>query len=171
MTAPGTDFDDFVIGRSPTLLRTAILLCGGDRQAGEDLLQQALLKVAARWRVARDNPTAYTRAALVNLAHDRRRRMRRRPAEAPWTASADAGVAAEAEADAAIARDVVIAALRELPARQRVAVVLRYWEDLSVDETAHLMACSTGTVKSNASRGLDRLRVLLTRSEAMTDDR
>ncbi len=168
MTAPGRDFDDFVVGRSPALLRTAVLLCGGDLQAGEDLLQQALLKVAGRWRAARDNPTAYTRAALVNLAHDRRRRLRRRPAEAPWTAAADAGLpaAAEADTDAAIARDVVVAALRELPTRQRVAVVLRYWEDLSVDEAAHLMGCSTGTVKSNASRGLDRLRLLLSRSEA-----
>jgi len=166
---PGTDFDDFVVGRSAALLRTAVLLCGGDLHAGEDLLQQALLKVAVRWRAARDNPSAYTRAALVNLAHDRRRRLRRRPAEAAWTTAADPGIAALT--DDPVARDVVVAALRELPARQRIAVVLRYWEDLSVDETAQLMGCSTGTVKSNSSRGLDRLRVLLTRSGAMSDDR
>jgi RNA polymerase sigma factor (sigma-70 family) len=52
-----------------------------------------------------------------------------------------------------------------LPDRQRIAVVLRYWEDLSVEETAQLMDCSPGTVKSNASRGLDRLRTLLAGSE------
>lgn len=169
MTAPGRHFDEFVIGRSPALLRTAVLLCGGDVHAAEDLLQQALLKVALRWRSAQDSPAAYTRAALVNLAHDRRRRIRRRPAETSWTSSADSAVVTEA--DSAIARDVVVRALRELPDRQRIAVVLRYWEDLSVEETATLMDCSTGTVKSNASRGLDRLRLLLMRSEAMTDDR
>src|SRR5881275_271646 len=130
MTTPGTDFDEFVVGRSTALLRTAVLLCGGDLHAGEDLLQQALLKVAVRWRAARDNPTAYTRAALVNLARDRHRRLRRRPAEAPWTESAEpAEPGVEAGPELSIARDVVIAALRELPDRQRVAVVLRYWED------------------------------------------
>jgi RNA polymerase sigma-70 factor (sigma-E family) len=169
MAATGPDFDDFVVARSPALLRTAVLLCGGDVQAGEDLLQQALLKVAFRWRAAQDNPTAYTRAALVNLSHDRRRRLRRRPAEAPWATVAEQAARDLAVDDGdggAIERDVVVAVLRELPARQRVAVILRYWEDLSVEETAHLMGCSTGTVKSNASRGLDRLRLLLTRSES-----
>ncbi|MDQ1684000.1 MAG: hypothetical protein QOC82_737 [Frankiaceae bacterium] len=169
MASPGHDFDQFVLFRSASLLRTAVLLCGGDVQAGEDLLQQALLKVAVRWRAARDNPAAYTRAALVNLAHDRHRWLRRRPPEAPWTESADYGRTDDAAG--VIARDVVVAALRELPARQRVAVVLRYWEDLSVEETAHLMGCSNGTVKSNASRGLDRLRVVLTRDGAMSDER
>ncbi|MDQ1699722.1 MAG: hypothetical protein QOG34_1585 [Frankiaceae bacterium] len=165
IAAPGRDFDDFVVGRSATLLRTAVLLCSGDVHAGEDLLQNALLKVAMRWRAARDNPIAYTRAALVNLAHDRHRRLRRRPAEAPLSATVDTLPAHQPEPEHAVERDAVVAALRELPARQRVAVVLRYWEDLSVDETAHLMGCSTGTVKSNASRGLDRLRVLLDKAE------
>jgi RNA polymerase sigma-70 factor (sigma-E family) len=163
MTAPGRDFDDFVVGRSTALLRTAVLLCGGDVHAGEDLLQQALFKVAVRWRAAQGSPTAYTRATLVNLAHDRRRRLGRRPAETSWTPSADS--AGTPDADDAIARDVVVSALRELPDRQRIAVVLRYWEDLSVEETAQLMDCSPGTVKSNASRGLDRLRTLLAGSE------
>jgi RNA polymerase sigma-70 factor (sigma-E family) len=163
IATPGRDFDDFVVGRSAALLRTAVLLCGGDRHAGEDLLQQALLKVALRWRSAQDSPVAYTRAALVNLAHDRRRWLHRRPAEEPWTAVAERGMTAAV--DGALARDEVVTALRELPVRQRVAVVLRYWEDLSVEETAHLMACSTGTVKSNASRGLDRLRTLLDKAE------
>lgn len=165
IAAPGRDFDEFVVGRSAALLRTAVLLCGGDVQAGEDLLQQALLKVAVRWRSAQDSPTAYTRAALVNLAHDRHRWLRRRPAEEPWTSVAERGTTAP-DVEAAINRDAVMTALRALPARQRVAVVLRYWEDLSVEETAHLMDCSTGTVKSNASRGLDRLRVLLEKAEA-----
>jgi len=163
MTAPGQDFDDFVVGRSPMLLRTAVLLCGGDVHAGEDLLQQALLKVAGRWRAASENPTAYTRAALVNLARDRRRRLSRRPAEASWIAASEADLVADQAST--IGDDVVVVALRELPSRQRTAVVLRFWEDLSVDETAQLMGCSTGTVKSNTSRGLDRLRLLLAGSE------
>lgn len=163
MTAPGQDFDDFVVGRSPMLLRTAVLLCGGDVHAGEDLLQQALLKVAGRWRAASDNPTAYTRAALVNLARDRRRRLSRRPAEASWTSASEADLVTDQAST--IGDDVVVVALRELPSRQRTAVVLRFWEDLSIDETAQLMGCSTGTVKSNTSRGLDRLRLLLAGSE------
>lgn len=163
MTALGQDFDDFVVGRSPVLLRTAVLLCGGDVHAGEDLLQQALLRVAGRWHAASGNPTPYTRAVLVNLARDRRRWLSRRPAEAAWSDATEASLVSED--GQAIFDDVVVVALRELPSRQRVAVVLRYWEDLSIEETAQLMGCSTGTVKSNASRGLDRLRLLLAGSE------
>jgi RNA polymerase sigma-70 factor (sigma-E family) len=151
-------FERFVQERSTALLRTACLLVG-DRQHAEDLLQLALVRTARRWRVARDRPEAYVRRVLVNLSHDRRRALLRRPREAfapspPETPVAD-GVAALAD------RDALLHALRSLPHQQRAAVVLRFWEDLSVAETADALGCAEGTVKSNTARGLERLRALL----------
>lgn len=148
-------FDDFVRASSGGLLQLAYRLTG-DRHAAEDLLQTALWRVARKWEAAQGNPVAYVRRTLVNLAHDDVRKKVRRPREvAPGQDVA--AVPASGFED----RDVLLTALRSLTPRMRVVVVLRYWEDLSVEQTADLLGCSTGTVKSTASRGLERLRTLL----------
>ncbi len=155
----GEDFDEFVVGRSPALLRTAVLLLG-DRTEAEDLLQTALLRVARHWSRALDNPDAYTRRVLVNLAHDHARRRRRHPeSPAPEIERLCAGApVAESSIED---RGELLQALRALPERQRATVVLRFWEDLSVTETASLLGCSEGTVKSTTSKALARLRHVL----------
>jgi RNA polymerase sigma-70 factor (sigma-E family) len=162
-------FEEFAVQRAGPHLRTAVFLTG-DRQAAEDLLQTALVRTALRWRQAKQNPDAYLRQVLVNLVRDNWRAGRRRAPELSLEAATDdTGGAAFQDrfsvpsSEAALDdRDELLAALRQLPARQRTAVVLRFWEDLSVAETAVLMGCTEGTVKSATSRGLDRLRIVLT---------
>jgi len=150
----GADFDEFVVGRSSALLRTAILLTG-DRHDAEDLVQTALLRVARHWSRALENPEAYTRRVLVNLAYDRSRHRKRRPERLgpPPDRAATDHYGEE--------RDDLLRLLRQLPERQRATVVLRYWEDLSVAETAQLLGCTEGTVKSATSKALAHLREAL----------
>ncbi|MFI6228451.1 SigE family RNA polymerase sigma factor [Micromonospora echinospora] len=161
----GTDsFDEFVRTRSPALLRSAYLLTT-DRHAAEDLLQDVLERLYARWRRARGAPDAYARRILVNRAIDRWRwRGRRREA-----ALADLEVPAAGDhAEEVVVRQFVLAALRTLPPRQRAAVVLRYLDDLSEAETAQVMRCSVGAVKSHTARGLARLRAGLPATVPLT---
>ena len=153
----GDDFDAFVVARSPALLRTAVLLCAGDRHAAEDLLQQALLRLARHWKRELASPDAYVRRSLVNLARDRHRRFSRRPRETSWPEH----LPAEPVTVGLTPYDDLVAALAELPARQRATLVLRFWDDLSVADTAAALGCSPGTVKSNTNRGLSRLRTIL----------
>jgi len=151
------DFADFVSADATRLMRIAYLLTG-HHQAAEDLLQETLERVYVAWpRV--DNPFAYARAALASRAASRwRDRARRR--EAPLTEAAD--VAHGADGPERIAqRDELVRALARLGPRQRAAVVLRYLEDLSEAETAAALGCSVGTVKSQTSRALARLRAVL----------
>jgi RNA polymerase sigma-70 factor (sigma-E family) len=150
------DFDDFVRTRSTGLLRIAYLLTG-DRYAAEDLVQEVLEQMYAKWRWITGAPDAYARRALVNRSTNRWRRRGRRP-EAPL---AHHDVAAPDHSDHVVIRDTVVEALRSLPPGQRAAVVLRYLDDLPVAEVASALNCSEGTVKSNTSRGLDRLRAVL----------
>lgn len=158
VTRLGSDFDEFVVARSPALLRTATLLLG-DRTDAEDLLQTALLRVARHWSKAIENPDAYTRRVLVNLAHDHARRRRRHP-ESP-APEPDLMAVQPATESAFEDRTELLCALRELPDRQRATVVLRFWEDLSVADTASLLGCSEGTVKSTTSKALAHLRHVL----------
>lgn len=149
------DFNAFVLARSNALLRTAHLLTG-DRGHAEDVLQQALERLARHWRRIDGEPDAYVRRTLVNLATDRWRLRARRPQET----GAD-GLERRPAADAHARVDDrldLIAALRTLPPRQRAVLVLRYFDDLTEAETAHLIGCSVGTVKSTTSRALARLR-------------
>ena len=154
MDADDEDFRDFVAARSAALMRTAYLL-QGDRASAEDLLQSALAKAYRHWsRVRRaGDPAAYVRAIMVNERRSWWRRTARRevldgtPPERP----APDGAAAVVE------RDVIWRAVLALPPRTRAVLVLRYWEDLSEAETAQVLGCSVGTVKSQASRGLRRL--------------
>jgi RNA polymerase sigma-70 factor (sigma-E family) len=154
-------FEAFVEGRSTALMRLAYLLTG-DRGHAEDLLQTALLRTARHWSRARDAPDAYMRQVLVNLSRDRTRLLFRRPRETPLPPDLDVLGASDAGFDHVTDRRTVVGALAQLPTRQRQVVVLRFFEDMSVEQTAALLGFSTGTVKSYTSRALSRLRELLT---------
>jgi RNA polymerase sigma-70 factor (sigma-E family) len=153
-------FEEFVEGRSTALLRTAYLLTG-DRGHAEDLLQTALLRTARHWSRVRGSPEAYARQVLVNLSRDRIRWLFRRPREAPMPPDPDNLPGVEAGYEQVAERRVIVGALAQLPTRQRQIVVLRFFEDLSVEQTAELLGISTGTVKSSMFRALSRLRELL----------
>ncbi|WP_413756657.1 SigE family RNA polymerase sigma factor [Streptomyces sp. MMBL 11-3] len=158
MDAEGHErFRDFVENRSSALLKTAVLLSGGDRHAAEDLLQNALIKAAGRWQRI-DEPEAYVRQVLYRQQVSRwRLKWRRREltvAEPPeGTGGADASAAAEL-------RVVMRGALARLTARQRTVLVLRYFEDLPEADVARILGCSVGTVRSTTHRSLARLRTL-----------
>ena len=156
MDVSGEDFDQFVRDASPELLRTAYLLTG-DRGHAEDVVQTALLQVARKWRRMRGEPTPYARRAVVNLAKNHWRDRLRRPPES--TAAAEP-CPAPPEADVLL-QQVLLAAVMDLPARQRAVLVLRYFQDLSVEQTADALGCSTGTVKSQAHHALSKLREAL----------
>ncbi|GGU26836.1 SigE family RNA polymerase sigma factor [Lentzea flava] len=153
------DFDRFVLDRSTALLRTAVLLVG-DVGHAEDILQTALLRLATRWKSVHTAPEAFVRTVLVNLARDRWRRARRRVSEEELT---NAGHVTDGRdpADTVVDRDALRRALATLPARQREVVVLRFFADLSVAETAQTLRTSEGTVKAHTSRAVARLRQLL----------
>jgi RNA polymerase sigma-70 factor (sigma-E family) len=156
------DFDRFVGDNSDGLLRTVYLMVG-DLHEAEDLVQETLFKVASRWsRVSRmDNPVAYARRILVNLALRGGSRRSRNRAELKATPPAEtAAQAARLDID-----DKLFDALAALPPRQRAALVLRYFLDLSEAEVAVALRCSLGTVKSSTSRGLTRLEETLRRTD------
>jgi RNA polymerase sigma-70 factor (sigma-E family) len=138
------------------LLRTAILLAGSQSD-GEDLLQNALERVIQRWRTIRGDPEGYLRRTIYHLAVDGWRRKKAWRARLGLLAAPDA---VPDGADAVDQRDRIVRLLHSLPPRQRTAIVLRYWEELSEAEAANAMGCSVGTVKSVVSRGLRRLREL-----------
>lgn len=156
---PDRDFIEFVSGRVLWLRRIAFLLCE-DWHHADDLAQTALTKLYAVWPKARsaDNLDAYLRTILVNAyINETRRPLWKR------LVTADTGVlldVPERAPDCDAALDLR-AALAKLPPRQRAAVVLRYYCDLSVEQTAAELNCSPGTVKSQTARGLDALRRIL----------
>ena len=151
------EFGQFMAARWPGLVRLAYGLTG-DRWLAEDVAQAALASAyAAWWRVRRaDDPDAYVRRILVNTSNRRFRRRRitehaREPGDLPDRAVAD-------PCDLIGQRSALLSALRELPGRQRAIVVLRYWEDLSDAQVAAALGCAEGTVRSQASRALAKLR-------------
>jgi RNA polymerase sigma-70 factor (sigma-E family) len=155
MTAAMQEFTEFATGAAARLRRTAFLLCG-DWHTAEDLTQTTLARMFVSWRrISRqDAAYAYASRTLVNAyLSDRRRRSREMLTSwLPETA---------VEPQACEARMVVLDALATLPPKMRVVVVMRYWADLSVEQVADLLGCSTGTVKSQSARGLDKLRAVL----------
>jgi RNA polymerase sigma-70 factor (sigma-E family) len=142
------------------LVRLAAYLTG-DRDGAEEVVQDAYVKVLGRWGGLRDldKGEAYLRQTVVNLSRSRLRHRvvveRHAPAPMPDTASAESGAITELD------RSAVIQALAALPRRQREALVLRYYADLSEAQTAHAMGISAGAVKSHTSRGMAALRHLL----------
>ena len=155
------EFEAFVAASSDRLLRTAYLLTG-DAGHAEDVVQSALLRTARRWRSARRSPEAYARTTVANLVKDRWRSLGRRPSEAPLEHDVPLPVNDGASDDSRLDRDLLMRAARELPLGQRAVLVLRYFDDLSVEETARTLGITTGTVKSQTSRALARLRTALT---------
>jgi RNA polymerase sigma-70 factor (sigma-E family) len=155
-----TDFDEFVATHVDDLLRTAYLIVWEEGEA-EDLVQECLLKVARRWpRIRRmDQPRAYARRILVNLALDGARGRARRRGE--LEAGTSASPITVDPLPALDTRAELLQGLGQLPVRQRAVLVLRYFNDLTEAQVAEVLGCSTGTVKSSASRGLARLREAL----------
>jgi RNA polymerase sigma-70 factor (sigma-E family) len=154
------EFGDYVVARSRRLCEFAYLLCG-DWHAAEDAVQTALAKLFVAWRRLRERESmdAYVRRIVVRVIIDQRRLLRSQR-ESSWAEPPDAtpvGDAAESMPD----RLAVLAALAKVPPRQRAVLVLRFFEDQSVEETAEALRCSTGTVKSQTARGLRTLRALL----------
>ena len=150
-------FADFVAAEQAALLRLAVLLAG-DRGHAEDLVQTALLKTYRHWdRISRSGtPSAYVRRVLVTTHASWRRRLSTTE-QVVESVPDRATPAAPGDVD-----EQLRAALRELPVRMRTAVVLRYFEDLSEQQTADLMGCSASTVNTQTARGLARLRTALT---------
>jgi RNA polymerase sigma-70 factor (sigma-E family) len=159
MSSADDEFTVFAEAASSRLMATAFLLCG-DWHTAEDLAQTTLAKVfAAWWRIRnRDAVHAYAQRTLLNtyLAHYRRRK-RREMLTADVAALVERGV----EPQTPELRLALIDALATLPPRARAVVVLRYWEDMSIDQVAALLGCSPGNVKSQSARALDKLRLQL----------
>jgi RNA polymerase sigma-70 factor (sigma-E family) len=171
-------FDAFVATHSTGLVRTAYLLTH-DRGLAEDLVQTSLAKAWFAWGRIEGQPHAYVRRVMVNTYSSWwRRRWNGEVATEPLPESAGrrgahVGGGRSAAGDAAAdveARTDLWAALARLPRRQRAVVVLRYYEDLSEVATAEIMQCSVGTVKSQASKALAKLR-LDTALQTSTDEK
>lgn len=154
------DFAAFVVASVPGLRRTAYLMCG-DWDRAADITQEALIRMYVAWpRLDRDRDIrAYARRTAVRIAIDQSRRRSSR--EAPTLDLVDDPVADFASR--LVDRELLMAALADLPARQRACVVLRYYDDLSVESVAKALGCRTGTVKSQTARGLEALRAAYAR--------
>lgn len=152
------DFREFAASRLDQLGRFTFLLCR-DWHRAEDVVQKALTKLYLNWtKAAIRSPDAYVRRIIGNLLIDEQKlqwfRRERSSYRLPERVQPD-------PAENGATRVTMLDALSRLPARQRLAVVLRHWEDLSVEQTAEVMNCSPGTVKSQTARGLQAMRGLL----------
>lgn len=168
---PAERFTMFARDRSPELSRIAYLLCGDVHRAA-DLVQLALERTYRAWnRVGDGDPFAYARKVIATARIDTWRRTKRDVLVAP--ADLRPGSASDGTQHV-VDRDELVRALRQLPAGQRRIVVLRYLLDRTEKQTAEDLGISVGTVKSGASRGLDRLREVLgkgdPRSATATND-
>lgn len=155
------EFVAFYTSRAAVMRRTAYLLCG-DWHLAEDLSQTAFTKLYLAWgRLDRhDQLDRYARQVLVRAFFDEGRRpWRREHATVPESPLLDHSVD-DRHSDE---RDALIRGLAQIPKRRRAVLVLRYWQDLSVDQVAEILGCSAGTVRSQASRGLGDLRAVLGR--------
>lgn len=148
-------FRAFVAARSPALSRTAFLLTG-DRHAAEDLLQEALARVAGRWRrvVAGGDPEPYVRRVIYTVHVSRWRQHRGRES----TAAVPDGPGDHDLAEQSTGRLMLHSALDELTSKQRAVIVLRFYEDLTERQTADVLGVSISTVKGQTADALVRLR-------------
>lgn len=152
------EFTTFVTHRSHALVRVAYTLTG-DQRAAEDLVQGALAKTYARWSRIEGNPESYARRIIYNDMVSAWRRFGRHREESMAEVPDRAG-ARQHDHDTTL-RLVLREALLALPPRQRAVLVLRYLEDRTVEETAEVLGCRPGTVASQASRALAKLKDLV----------
>lgn len=165
-TRDDDSFRLFAADHAAMLRRSAFLFCG-DWHLAEDLMQTSLIKIYRSWsRVQRQETlTRYARTVLLRTWLDEKRRPFRRSEQT----EADVPEVPDGRADPAASagrvweRDLVHRALLEVAPRQRAVLVLRYFDDLSIAETAAIMHCAEGTVKSQSARGLDALRAAMAR--------
>ncbi|MFH8803526.1 SigE family RNA polymerase sigma factor [Streptomyces sp. NPDC017936] len=150
------EFMEFTALRAGHLHRCACLLTSGDTHLAEDLVQETLSRMYTLWgRMARiDNPAAYAQTVLVRTFLTQRRKYS--ATERPLADVPDAPGSRGTD-DPAL-RIALLQALRELPPKDRAVVVLRYWEDRSVEETAHVMNVSSSAVRTRSTRALAKLR-------------
>ncbi|ARF80348.1 SigE family RNA polymerase sigma factor [Kitasatospora aureofaciens] len=157
------EFLELVSSRTGHLYRSACLLTSGDTHYAEDLVQEALSRMYVLWRRSAftggrnriENPAAYTHTVMVRtfIAQQRRRSSGERPTETlPEREGHDA--------DSSL-RLTLLDALGRMSAKDRAVLVLRYWEDRSVEETAEVLRLSSGAVRTRTTRALARLRTLL----------
>ncbi|MER7416794.1 SigE family RNA polymerase sigma factor [Micromonospora peucetia] len=155
------EYRQFVAARLEPLRRTAYLLCRNWHTA-DDLVSITIGKLYRHWRRVRaaDNVDAYARGVLTHSWLDERRRpWRREKAVDELPERVDLNLPDPSMAD----RAMLLESLGQLPARRRAVIVLRFYCDLSVEETAQILGITTGTVKSQTARGLEALRLLLAR--------
>ncbi len=171
MTATGTtvrsrgrsqdpvDFQDFALGRGDQLFRTAFLLTAGDAHLAEDLVQEALTRVASRWAkvAAGGDPEPYVRRVLYTCAVDGWRR--KKPREVLRATHVEIAVTGDA-AEATTQRLALQSAMAKLTVKQRAVLVLRFFEDRTEAQTAAALGCSVSTVKSQTRHALQRLQEL-----------
>ena len=153
-----TEFRQYVAARADRLRRFAYLCCG-DWHRAEDAVQTALIRLYGVWAgKSPDSIDRYVRRVVTNILIDEHRRgwfRRERTSDlVPDRSVPDAS-------DSSVETITIMNALARLPRRQRAVVVLRFWEDLSVEQVSEILRCSTGTVKSQSARGLRTLRALL----------
>lgn len=156
MTADEEAFTEFVAARTAALSRTAYLLTGNHHDA-EDLVQTALFKAAKQWGRIRSEPEAYVRRILYTENISRWRKHGRRAMEYPTEQLADQAAAAAPDADTRVSLQ---RALDKLTPKQRTVLVLRYYEDLTEEQTAGAMGVRLGTVKSQTRHALMRIQQL-----------
>ena len=158
------DYREYVAARLGALRRTAYLICH-DWHLADDLVSITLGKLYRSWGRARqvERLDAYVHRILVNVWQDELRRTARRGAahglDDLWAATPGPDV---------VERLTQLELLRRLPPRLRAAVVLRYYDDLSIQETAAALGCTEGTIKSLSSRGLRTLRDLADQTEGQS---
>jgi RNA polymerase sigma-70 factor (sigma-E family) len=158
--AAADDYAQFAVARAGHLYRSACLLTAGDTHLAEDLVQETLGRLYVRWgQVSRaENPAGYAQTVLTRafLAHQRRRSSTERATDTIPDRPADGG----GHGDLSL-RLTLLQALARLPAKDRAVIVLRYWEDRSVEETAAALNASSAAVRTRCTRALGRLRELL----------
>ncbi|MFB7287132.1 SigE family RNA polymerase sigma factor [Actinacidiphila glaucinigra] len=152
----------FAATRAAPLFRSACLLTGGDTHLAEDLVQETLGKMYVTWRRASrvGNPAGYAQTVLVRTFLTHRRR--RSSGESPVGELPDVPTGSrESDSDTALLRLTLLDALARLAPKDRAVVVLRYWEDRSIEETADAMRVSSSAVRTRSVRALAKLRELL----------
>jgi RNA polymerase sigma-70 factor (sigma-E family) len=154
---PDSDFIEYVSGQLTRLHRIAYFMCG-DSSRADDLIQATMVSLYAAWPSARkaENLDGYVHRILVRRFLDEKR--------SAWSRVLFRDrlpEMVEDRADGVVERSAMVGALRRLPAGQRAVIVLRYYSDLSVEQTAAALGCSTGNVKSQCAKGLANLRLLL----------